>query len=624
MDVKAQCLSDVTMRRSKGKARHNLYSALGEPPRVFATKRMSDLLNPPQMDPEALPKPRVSFLPTSTPHPLNRTPLHSSWTNNEVTSNHKNTLSNSASSDSSLQILEVEEPTGYRADSSTLTNPTASAAKSSRQPHTSQSWTPPQMTPRYTTMPSRTTSQTVFEGTTRMHPNRSYQSGPGGYESDSDSDSKDTRRGAPRPPNRGFGGGNGNPGPNRGHGGSGSGGGGGGGGGSGGGRGSIDSRRDRNSNRGGNNGRNHGGGGGGGNGGGGGGNGGDPEEANSNASDPANREFRLGPVHFERKLKPEIVDEWDGNENTLIRWLTKVNMLAERGPLVRLGLGDVVATRLRKSAAEWFYALPADVRLEATQNWDNMRNLITRYYMHPTWAERQRTRALTARYREPGHEKETPSAYYIRKVELLTTVLPMTDAQIIMEVMDNAPAEWTPILNPQLLTRPTELLQAIKFHEHLLMRGSAGSSRMEELEKRLNRLEIGRSSNRFGPSRRSNPAGSRLAETEANVHLVGWTPKLGKPPFPRDDKTISKGKTPEEKGARPCRHCGSPKHWDNDCKYRRSGEKRARANLASSSEDYSQAQQDYDDLYYDSADGEEQNTDATKEAEESDSEKEDF
>ena len=34
---------------------------------------------------------------------------------------------------------------------------------------------------------------------------------------------------------------------------------------------------------------------------------------------------------------------------------------------------------------------------------------------------------------------------------------------------------------------------------------------------------------------------------------------------PPADHVVSKGKTPEQAGGRPCRHCNSKKHWDFDC-----------------------------------------------------------
>ena len=81
------------------------------------------------------------------------------------------------------------------------------------------------------------------------------------------------------------------------------------------------------------------------------------------------------------------------------------------------------------------------------------------------------------------------------------------------------------------------------------------------------------------------------------TNLVGWTNKLGTPPFFKDDKNVSPRKPPDMVGARPCRHCGSGKHWDNECKFARKGEKLVRTNFASGDIN-SQAQEEYDDLFY--------------------------
>jgi hypothetical protein len=80
--------------------------------------------------------------------------------------------------------------------------------------------------------------------------------------------------------------------------------------------------------------------------------------------------------------------------------------------------------------------------------------------------------------------------------------------------------------------------------------------------------------------------------------LVGWSRNLEPPKFPKDDRNVSKKATPESKGARPCRHCGSGKHWDNECKHSFKGNRAARANLASTTNEDHDALEEYNDLYY--------------------------
>ena len=83
---------------------------------------------------------------------------------------------------------------------------------------------------------------------------------------------------------------------------------------------------------------------------------------------------------------------------------------------------------------------------------------------------------------------------------------------------------------------------------------------------------------------------------DARAHLVGWSSKQAPPKFPRDDSNVSKKPTPEYKGARPCRHCGSSKHWDNECKHAKSASCSAHTCYTALAEE-SNADLAYEDLY---------------------------
>ena len=85
---------------------------------------------------------------------------------------------------------------------------------------------------------------------------------------------------------------------------------------------------------------------------------------------------------------------------------------------------------------------------------------------------------------------------------------------------------------------------------------------------------------------------------KANVNLVGWPKKIGTPLFPKDDNNVSPRKTPVSVGTRPCRHCGNGKHWDNECRHLRKGEKLARVNCNQLDNNDLRAQEDYKNLFY--------------------------
>jgi hypothetical protein len=85
---------------------------------------------------------------------------------------------------------------------------------------------------------------------------------------------------------------------------------------------------------------------------------------------------------------------------------------------------------------------------------------------------------------------------------------------------------------------------------------------------------------------------------KAQVKLVCWSKNVGMPQFPKDNKNISPCKSPKSIGARPCRHCSSGKHWDNECHHSRKGERMARVNHVQLEDNDMRAQEEYDSLFY--------------------------
>ncbi|TDL20741.1 hypothetical protein BD410DRAFT_725294, partial [Rickenella mellea] len=199
--------------------------------------------------------------------------------------------------------------------------------------------------------------------------------------------------------------------------------------------------------------------------------------------------------------------------------------------------------------------------------------------MNRAWLDRQKSLAINASFQQPGHANETASDYVNRKVGLLDLVYDYTDSELMIEVLKTAPESWSKLLDTQRFPTFHLFQDAVSWHEHILTGGSKDS--LSDFDRRLKNLEA-----KAGP--------------RANANLVGTGPSFGKPKFPRDDSNVSKGKTPEQKGARPCRYCGSPKHWDPECKHAKKGAKfRAKANLAAIyTEEDIQADLEYDALYY--------------------------
>ena len=88
--------------------------------------------------------------------------------------------------------------------------------------------------------------------------------------------------------------------------------------------------------------------------------------------------------------------------------------------------------------------------------------------MNHHWLEKQKLRANRARFREVGHQQETPSEYVIRKMELLTLVYSYTDTEMIQAIMMEVPGTWASIINPQYQKTLREFQNAVKYHEESL------------------------------------------------------------------------------------------------------------------------------------------------------------
>jgi hypothetical protein len=186
----------------------------------------------------------------------------------------------------------------------------------------------------------------------------------------------------------------------------------------------------------------------------------------------------------------------------------------------------------------------------------------------------------------------------------------MNDSELIMQIMNGAPTEWNAVLTTHLFDKVEDLQRAIKYHEETLIKTGRPVRPQEGF--RNPRFFSNRASDTVPPQIQQQDY-RRNETAQPRTYLVGWSPNLGKPLFPKDDSVVSKGKSPEEKGARPCRYCGSGKHWDNDCKHARKGAKQVRVNLATMSTEDLQAQDDYDELYF----GESEQDETFNETEES-------
>lgn len=221
--------------------------------------------------------------------------------------------------------------------------------------------------------------------------------------------------------------------------------------------------------------------------------------------------------------------------------------MADRGPTVYTELGQIIPFRLKDKAADWFWSLDYNYRKAAERSWGTLRRVICEFWMNRIWLDKQKNRALHATYRQSAHSHESPTEYVIRKLRLLNLIGNYSDSQLIIEIMNGAPAYWNRIIDARRCVDFIDFQTAIKYHEDSLI--SSNISEDRDIECRLRLLEQDSSRNRRW---RFNTPRNNPDSPKVNANLVGSHPSLGTPQWPQDDSVVSKGRTPETVGARPC------------------------------------------------------------------------
>src|SRR6202043_1842524 len=85
---------------------------------------------------------------------------------------------------------------------------------------------------------------------------------------------------------------------------------------------------------------------------------------------------------FDPKLRASDIPEWNGNPDTLAKWLKRVTQISERSYHVFRQLGSLVPQRLTESAEVWCWSIPVKKRREIEADWGTLRQAIRSYYMN--------------------------------------------------------------------------------------------------------------------------------------------------------------------------------------------------------------------------------------------------
>ena len=88
------------------------------------------------------------------------------------------------------------------------------------------------------------------------------------------------------------------------------------------------------------------------------------------------------------------------------------------------------------------------------------------YWKNRHWVEKQKLRE--DKVREAGRQRETPSEYIIRKMELLSLICSYSNTETIQAIMAEVPKTWASIIDPQYQKTFKEFPNLIKYREEFL------------------------------------------------------------------------------------------------------------------------------------------------------------
>lgn len=133
---------------------------------------------------------------------------------------------------------------------------------------------------------------------------------------------------------------------------------------------------------------------------------------------------------MKREIKVETIPILESWKNVL-PWILEINNIIRMGALPPAGtlsndVAKMIPTRLKGEVKMWYYAQDETAKQWLTDTWVNLFTGIIRF-LGPSWSTTMRQELLSMRYRQRGHDRETPMELFIRKINhtrLLVSVPP--------------------------------------------------------------------------------------------------------------------------------------------------------------------------------------------------------
>lgn len=197
--------------------------------------------------------------------------------------------------------------------------------------------------------------------------------------------------------------------------------------------------------------------------------------------------------------------------------------------------------------------------------------------------------------------------YFHHKLRMMQEVFVQTQSETIMEIMNSTPKYWSVLIDTSRINTLSDLQYYIKYHEESLLQNP--DMQTQDLEKHIKALESRATyqSNQNITTHEVEAETNFIKKKTFRKKFIGAHAKFSNYQYPKNDTIVSKGKAPGQKGACPCRHCGSLNHWDFDHPFKGEDDWKAKAFLLNLDSEALEAHVAYENCYLESDSDEETN-----------------
>ncbi|KAF8174358.1 hypothetical protein K438DRAFT_1609802 [Mycena galopus ATCC 62051] len=176
------------------------------------------------------------------------------------------------------------------------------------------------------------------------------------------------------------------------------------------------------------------------------------------------------------KLKLADLPTWDGDHDSAVKYFWDVSQKAALGGLIPEMLGQWLGMRLVEGSPVqvWYSGLPGIQQAVMRRHYLLYLQAIKEHYLGNSWQRRMNSEYERQRFRQRGHETETPRAYIGRRI-MWTRMLVASDDGGPLEVwhvMEKAPVSWSPILILENVQSTMTLYSKVVEHEAALVNAS--------------------------------------------------------------------------------------------------------------------------------------------------------